>query len=65
MIQLHSNPFFRTPNFRQAYRTGRLAHLRRAVFAQVFNAPIADKQACVFVEPGVIEQLEAMVAPAH
>ena len=49
----------------QAYRTGRLAHLRRAVFAQVFNAPIADKQACVFVEPGVIEQLESMVAPAH
>ena len=47
-----------------AYRTGRLAHLRRAMFTQVFNAPIADKQACVFVEPGVIEQLEVMVASA-
>lgn len=48
-----------------AYRTGRLAHLRRAVFAQVFNVPIDDKQACVFVEPGVIDQLASMVAPAH
>ncbi len=33
----------------QAYRTGRLAHLRRTVFAQVFNVPIADEQACVDV----------------
>lgn len=48
----------------QAYRTGRLARLRRTVFAQVFNVPIADKQACVFVEPGVIEQLQSMTAPA-
>ncbi|WP_430522155.1 hypothetical protein [Pseudomonas aeruginosa] len=48
----------------QAYRTGRLAHLRRTVFAQVFNVPIADEQACVFVEPGVIEQLQSMTAPA-
>lgn len=49
----------------QAYRTGRLAHLRRAVFAQVFKAPIDDEQACVFVESGVIEQLQAMTAPAE
>jgi len=48
----------------QAYRTSRLVHLRRAVFAQVFNVPIADDQPCVFVEPGVIERLQAMVAPA-
>ena len=48
----------------QAYRTGRLAHLRRTVFAQVFNVPIADEQACVFVEPGVIDQLQSMTAPA-
>lgn len=46
----------------QAYRTGRLAHLKREVFARVFNVPIADKQPCVFVEPGVIEQLQSMVA---
>jgi hypothetical protein len=31
----------------------------------VFNVPIEDKQACVFVEPGVIDQLASMVAPAH
>jgi hypothetical protein len=48
----------------QAYRTGRLAHLRRAVFAQVFNVSVADDQPCVFVEPGVIEQLQSMVTPA-
>jgi len=46
----------------QAHRTGRLAHLKREVFAKVFNVPIADKQPCVFVEPGVIEQLQSMVA---
>jgi hypothetical protein len=48
----------------QAYRTGRLAHLKRHVFATVFNVPIEANQSCVFVEPGVIEQLEAMVLPA-
>lgn len=45
----------------QAYRTGRLAHLKREAFAQVFNVPIKANQACVFVEPGVIEQLQTMV----
>ncbi|MCO7486991.1 ATPase [Stenotrophomonas maltophilia] len=48
----------------QAYRTGRLAHVRRTVFTQVFNVPISGKQACVFVEPGVIEHLQAMTPPA-
>jgi len=48
----------------QAYRTGRLAHVRRTVFTQVFNVSIKDEQACVFVEPGVIDQLQSMVAPA-
>ena len=46
----------------QAYRTGRLAHLKREVFARMFNVPIADKQPCVFVETGVIEQLQSMIA---
>ncbi|MDT8398404.1 MAG: ATPase [Pseudomonadales bacterium] len=48
----------------QAYRTGRLAHLKRDVFAEVFNVPIAANQPCVFVEPGVIEQLQSLVSPA-
>jgi len=47
----------------QVYRTGRLAHLRREVFARVFDVAIAAEQPVVFVEPGVIEQLQAMVAP--
>jgi hypothetical protein len=45
----------------QAYRTGRQAHLKREVFAKVFDEPVAADQACVFVEPGVIERLQAMV----
>ena len=48
----------------QAYRTGHQAHLRREVFARVFNVPIGVDQPCVFVEPGVIEKLQAMVASA-
>jgi hypothetical protein len=48
----------------QAYRTGRLAHLRRTVFAKVFSVPIEDKLPCVFVERGVIERLQTMAAPA-
>ncbi|HAT1587304.1 TPA: ATPase [Citrobacter farmeri] len=46
----------------QVYRTGRLAHLKREAFAQVFDVPIAADQPCVFVEPGVIEQLQTMTA---
>lgn len=45
----------------QAYRTGRIAHLKREVFARLFNVPIDAKQACVFIEPGVIERLQSMV----
>ncbi|SEJ50028.1 MULTISPECIES: ATPase [unclassified Variovorax] len=48
----------------QAYRTGRLVHIKRPVFTQLFNVPIEANQPCVFVEPGVIEQLQAMVPPA-
>lgn len=48
----------------RAYRTGKLAHLRREVFGKVFNVPIADKQPCIFVEPGVLDKLQVMAAPA-
>lgn len=47
----------------QAHRTGRLAHLKREIFARVFNVPIAASQPCVFVEPGVIERLQSIVGP--
>lgn len=46
----------------QAYRTGRLAHLKRDKFASVFNVSIGANQTCVFVEPGVIERLQTMTA---
>ena len=49
----------------QAYRTGRLVHLKRGAFAQVFNVSITVDQPCVFVEPGVIKRLQSMVAPAE
>jgi hypothetical protein len=48
----------------QAYRTGRVLHLKRDAFARVFNVPIGLKLPSVFVEPGVIEKLEAMVEPS-
>ena len=48
----------------QAYRTGRLAHIKRHLFTQVFNVPIEADRPCVFVEPGVIEQLQAMLPSA-
>jgi len=41
----------------QAYRTGRIAHVRREAFARLFDVTIAATQAGVFVEPGVIERL--------
>lgn len=44
----------------QAYRTGRLAHLKREAFSKVFNVEVDPQQACVFVEPGVIERLQEM-----
>ena len=47
----------------QAYRTGRIAHLKREVVARVFNVPIKPDLPCVFVEPAVIEKLQAMVRP--
>ena len=48
----------------QAYRTGHLAHLKRHVFTEILNVQIAADQVCVFVEPGIIERIQTMVAPA-
>ena len=41
----------------QAYRTGRLAHVRREAFAKLFNMQVREGQACVFVDPEVIDWL--------
>jgi len=46
----------------QVYRTGRLAHVKREVFNEIFNKPVEADQPCVFIAPGVIEQLQSMVA---
>lgn len=46
-----------------AYRTGRVAHLKREVFARVFARPLAPDQPCVFVDARVIERLQSLVAP--
>lgn len=48
---------------KDAYRTGRIAHLRRSVFSQVFNTPLDDKLPMVFVDSGVIDKLESMKEP--
>jgi len=41
-----------------------LAHVKREVFVNVFNVPLAVDHPCVVVEPGVIERLQAMTEPA-
>lgn len=44
----------------QAYRTGRLAHVRREAFARLFNVEVCAGQACVFVDPEVIDWLHGI-----
>jgi hypothetical protein len=40
-----------------AYRTGRIAHLKRDAWSQVFNINIPPDLPLVFVEPGVIDRV--------
>ena len=42
----------------EAYRTGRIAYLKREICTQVFNVQIGSELPYVFVEPGVIEKLQ-------
>lgn len=44
----------------QAYRTGRLAHVRREAFARLFNVEVRAGQACVFVDPEIIDWLHGI-----
>lgn len=44
-----------------AWRTGKLAYVKRDVACQILGAVITDKIPLVFVEEGVISRLEAMV----
>lgn len=43
-----------------ANRTGNIAHLRRPAFNRVFNTEAPVSLPMVFVEPGVIEELQEM-----
>jgi hypothetical protein len=46
-----------------AYRTGRVAHLKRRLYAEIFNVPLDDPNLpMVFVEPEVIDMLIAKQA---
>lgn len=47
---------------RNAYRTGRLAHVKRDLLAKLLEKPIAPAP-CVFVAPGIVDRLGAMVKP--
>lgn len=41
----------------KVYRTGRIVHLRRAAFAQIFTTPVKETVPLVFVEPGILDPL--------
>jgi hypothetical protein len=42
----------------RVYRTGRLAHVKRAVFADLFDVAAAPETPCFFVDPEVMALLE-------
>lgn len=44
----------------QAYRTGRLLHLKREVFRKLFDMDCPNTQPMVFIEPGLIERLQEL-----
>lgn len=44
-----------------ANRTGKVAHIKRKVCPSIFSVEIPDDQPVLFVEPGVIDKLEAMM----
>jgi hypothetical protein len=45
----------------EAYRTGAVAHMKREVFSQVFNLPVAPDVPAVYVEVGLIARLQSMI----
>ncbi len=52
-----------TLHTRKAYRTGKVAHLKRALFADLFDRPLAPYLPFVFVEPGVIDMRQKLSGP--
>jgi hypothetical protein len=53
-----------TMKMENANRTGRIAHLRRTVFNQIFNTTVSATLPMVFVDSEVISKITAMQAPA-
>ena len=54
------NPTGAVINPKDAVLTGNIAHVRRTVAPHIFNIELPDTLAFVYVEPGVIEKLQAM-----
>jgi hypothetical protein len=49
----------------EAYRTGRIAWLRRHVAAQMFNIPLTDNMMFVFIDGTVIKIIEDLQRQAE
>lgn len=50
-------------NPESAYRTGKVAHIKRELFDTLFSEKLDADQACVFAELGLIDCLETMIDP--
>lgn len=57
-----SGPHGDTIKPEDAYRTGRIAHVRREVWPRIFDVPLPEKEGkplpCVFVQDAVIDLLQ-------
>lgn len=47
-------------NSEQVHRTGDLAHIRRELYPELFDVPVADNEPMVFVNQTIIDQLRSM-----
>jgi hypothetical protein len=47
----------------QAFRTGRIAHVKRELFGRASNVSIQPETPCVFVDSDVIDRLQTMMRP--
>jgi hypothetical protein len=48
----------------QAFRTGQVAHVKRALFHELFAVTIKDNVPIVYVELGIIAAIEKLMKPA-
>ncbi len=59
LVEANTPPTGETLTPGDADRTGQICHVRESVWGKIFNIPVPSKGVC-FVEPGVIEYLEAI-----